>query len=155
MSLLLIFLPTKVALRLGYNLRARVTEFWIRFVLPVLFCSVVLVAVMAFGVQQLQACIASKPDWGVCLKDLAGVPQPPSDVIKPNGTCAGNLTVGSSTFANFTAAVQLVCKPPSNFTSTNVSCGSNPCTITCSNGTLACGNSTVDQPNDFVVSPGP
>jgi hypothetical protein len=147
--------PTKAALRLGYNLRARATEFWVRFVLPVLFCAVVLVAVMVFGVQQLQACVASKTDWGVCIKDLTGVPQPPFDDPKPNNsTCPGILTVGSSAFANFTAAAQMVCKPLSNFTSMNVSCGTTPCVITFSNCSLACGNSTAGEApkNEFAVS---
>jgi hypothetical protein len=72
------------ALRLGYNLRARSTEFWARFVLPVVFVSLVLAVAMAFGVQQLQACVASQSKWGACLKDLTGIQ---ADDPKANTAC--------------------------------------------------------------------
>jgi hypothetical protein len=56
--------------------------------LPVVFVSLVLAVAMAFGVQQLQACVASRPDWGPCLKDLTGVPEIKAD--DPKAAAAGS-----------------------------------------------------------------
>ena len=140
LALLALFTTTQFALRLGYNLRARSTEFWARFVLPVVFVSVVLVAVMAFGVQQLQACVAHKSKWGLCIKDLTGVPEIKADDPKANVTCNGNqitlpitpaalLQVNGSALLNVSAITITAC---ANATAAGSSAApANQCAVCC------------------------